>query len=108
MTTQVDPESFGVHPTVNRMGWSGDVVNEISQEFVLFAADCEHPVLDIGAAYGVAAIPAVAAGACVYANDLSSDHLAELWRRTPAILRDRLTTVAGRFPRDLRFPDESL
>jgi polyketide synthase PksL len=98
----------GIQTTANRMGWSGDAVNEVSQQFIRYAAECGQPVLDIGAAYGVATIPALAAGARVYANDLSPDHLAELRRRTPPEVRDRLNTLPGRFPHDLSFPDNSL
>ncbi len=95
-------------PTSNGMGWSGPTLNDMSYEFVRYAATCEHPVLDIGAAYGVATIPALAAGATVYANDVSSDHLDELRRRTPREYLARLNTVLGHYPRDLRFPGASL
>src|SRR5205807_1400524 len=98
----------GIRTTANSMGWSGDAVNEVSQQFIRYATECEQPVLDIGAAYGVATIPALAVGATVHANDLSPDHLAELRRRTPPHLQERLTTLPGRFPHDLQFPDESL
>jgi SAM-dependent methyltransferase len=101
-------KSAGIRPTTNRMGWSGDAVNEVSQQFIQYAGTCAQPVLDIGAAYGVATIPALAAGATVIANDLSPEHLAELRRRTPAEFLPRLTTMPGRFPGDFDFPKESL
>jgi SAM-dependent methyltransferase len=66
------------------------------------------PVLDVGAGYGVATIPALEAGATVFANDISPDHLEELRRQTPARLRGRLTMIPGRFPADVDFPGESL
>ena len=98
----------GIRPTNNRMGWSGDAINEVSQQFIQYARQCSQPVLDIGAAYGVATIPALAAGATVIANDLSPEHLVELRRRTPRDLLTRLTTMPGRFPTDIDFPAESL
>jgi SAM-dependent methyltransferase/GNAT superfamily N-acetyltransferase len=98
----------GIRPTTNCMGWSGDAVNEVSQEFIRYAGECGQPVLDIGAAYGVATIPALEAGATVIANDLSLEHLAELHRRTLPELIPRLTTLPGRFPGDLDFPADSL
>jgi SAM-dependent methyltransferase/GNAT superfamily N-acetyltransferase len=98
----------GIHLTTNRMGWSSDVVNEISQEFIRFVAECNQPVLDIGAGFGVATVPALAAGATVIANDLSPEHVAVLVRRTPAELRGKLTTIGGRFPDELDFPEASL
>ena len=97
----------GIRPTANNMGWSSDVLNQISQEFVHFAAQYKFPVLDIGAAYGVATIPALEAGARVVANDISTEHLDELQRRTPSHLLERLTTIPGKFPGELDFPPES-
>lgn len=98
----------GIRTTTNRMGWSGEAVNEVSRQFIGCAAGCRYPVLDIGAAYGVAAIPALAAGATVYANDLCDEHLSELRRRAPPEHLARLTTIRGRFPHDLGFSDGSL
>lgn len=100
--------SSDILATANRMGWSGDAVNEVSQQFIECAAECRQPVLDIGAAYGVATIPALASGATVYANDLHSDHLAKIRRRTPDRDRQRLTLTPGRFPSEISFPDNSL
>jgi len=101
-------ESSGrIRETVNRMGWSSDTLNELSEEFVRFAAGCSAPVLDIGAAYGVASLAALETGAAVVANDLSAHHLDELRARTPMKLRRRLKTVQGCFPDALMFADES-
>jgi SAM-dependent methyltransferase/GNAT superfamily N-acetyltransferase len=97
----------GIRTTANNMGWSSDVLNQISREFVRNVAQCKFPVLDIGAAYGVATIPALEAGATVVANDISSEHLDELRGRTPPRLLERLTTLPGKFPGELVFPPES-
>lgn len=66
------------------------------------------PVLDIGAAYGIATLPALAAGATVIANDLDGAHLEVLASRCPAEARKRLVLVSGRFPRHLHFAESSL
>jgi polyketide synthase PksL len=70
-------------PTRNRTGWTSNVLNELSELFVAFAAQTQRPVLDIGAAYGVASLPALAAGATVYANDADPSHLATLAAAPP-------------------------
>jgi SAM-dependent methyltransferase len=65
-------------------------------------------VLDVGAAFGVASIPALESGATVIANDMELRHLEILWERTPERLRSHLILNAGRFPEDLSFAENSL
>jgi len=95
-------------PTRNRTGWTSNVLNELSELFVAFAATAQRPVLDIGAAYGVATLPALATGATVYANDSEPSHLAALEAATPPADRSRLHLFPGRFPQELDFPAASL
>ncbi len=89
-------------PTRNRMGWTSNTLNELSEMFV---AACEpgHLVLDIGCAHGVAALAALERGARVLANDID---LEELKARGGESLG--LEMVAGRFPQELKFATESL
>jgi hypothetical protein len=93
--------------TRNRMGWVSAELGELSLAWV---EDCRHagepPVLDIGAAFGAAALSALAAGARVIANDLHPEHLAELARRAPP--HARLTLKPGHFPRHLHIEAASL
>lgn len=95
-------------PTRNKTGWTSNVPNELSQLFIAYSASTTQPVLDIGAAFGVATIPALAAGATVLANDSDPDHLAALEGLTPPRLRPRLRLLPGRFPHDLDLPAQSL
>ena len=95
-------------PTRNRSGWTSNVLNELSELFVAFAAQTQRPVLDIGAAYGVATLPALAAGATVYANDADPSHLATLAAATPTPHLPRLHLLPGRFPHELHLPPASL
>ena len=95
-------------PTRNRTGWTSNVPNELSQLFIDFSASATRPVLDIGAAFGVASIPALAVGATVLANDSDPNHLATLEALTPPLLRPQLQLFPGRFPLDLDFPAHSL
>ncbi len=95
-------------PTRNRTGWTSNVPNELSQLFIAFSASTIRPVLDIGAAFGVATIPALEAGASVLANDSDPSHLASLEALTPPHLRPQLHLLSGRFPVDLDIPPHSL
>ena len=94
--------------TSNKLGRTTEVLNEINEAFVAFAADASQPVLDIGCAYGVAARAALDAGATVIANDVDIDHLIGLVSRTPAERLGRLRLVQGHFPRELAFRPGSL
>lgn len=100
------PEAHRRHPTRNRMGWSSNQLNELSQLFVDACGPGALPVLDLGAAYGVASLAALAQGARVIANDLDDAHLADLAQvagPSPA-----LTLLPGRFPEGIDLPDGSL
>lgn len=66
------------------------------------------PVLDIGAAYGVATLPALAAGATVIANDAEMGHLRILKENTPEPHRRNLVLLGGKFPRHVHLAEESL
>lgn len=96
-------------PTHNHTGWTSNQLNEVSELFVDF---CRHsavlPVLDIGAAFGIATHAALSAGATVIANDVDSAHLRILLENTPEEDRKRLVLVPGRFPRHLSFAEASL
>ena len=88
------------------MGWTSNQLNALSQLFVDFCGSISLPVLDLGAAYGVATLPALAAGAHVIANDLDTEHLAELALLAGA--QPRLQLLPGRFPDQLDLPPDSL
>ncbi len=90
------------------MGWASEELNAISSRFVEFSASCEAPVLDIGAAYGVASLAALRAGATVIANDLDEEHLRIIESRTGPHDRARLRLKPGKFPRGVAFDPESL
>jgi SAM-dependent methyltransferase len=101
-------DTAGTFPTLNVRGRTGATPNEVSQAFIDYAAGTGGRVLDVGAAFGVASIPAVERGASVIANDIEPRHLTVLWERTPPELRRRLTLLPGRFPQELAFERESL
>jgi SAM-dependent methyltransferase len=95
-----------VRPTVNKMGWGSEFPHEINLAFAEFAAECKHPVLDIGAGFGAATLAALKKGATVIANDLDVFHLESLAASVPQEARNRVEMLPGRFPRDLAFSSE--
>ncbi len=99
------PEPHRRQATRNRMGWTSNQLNALSQMFVDFCGQSSRPALDIGAAYGVASLAALAKGARVIANDLDAGHLEEL--ASVAGSEPRLQLLPGRFP-DFDLPPASL
>ena len=95
-------------PTTNKMGWSSNTLNELSELFVEACAKPFITAIDIGAALGIATLPALAGGAHLLANDSSQQHLLELKNRTPEADKAHLTLMPGRFHRDIKLPAESL
>lgn len=101
------PEAEGNFvPTLNQMGYMVEELDPYSQAFVDFS-EKHHPVLEIGASYGVAAHAALKKGAIVYANDLDSRHLDILYDHTPKNLRSKLHLVPGDLLKDLHFEKET-
>ncbi len=75
--------------------------SSITDEFISFSQDALFPVLDIGAAYGVATLPCLKVGAEVIAVDICQEHLDLLKDATPIELQNRLTTQCAHFPNNL-------
>jgi ubiquinone/menaquinone biosynthesis C-methylase UbiE len=90
------------HPTQNQRGFTYQLTH-VAQAFIDFAAQATLPVVDIGAAYGVATLPLLEKGASVVAIDLSQDHLDQLSVNVAEADRERLTLLNGRFP-DITLP----
>jgi SAM-dependent methyltransferase len=102
------PVYSGFIPTLNARGFMSMHVDACMEAFIAFARTSAAPVADIGAAYGVATIPALEAGARVIAVDLDERHLAILKRRAPAGCLERLQTIPASFPESLSFDDDSI
>lgn len=108
-TPENDPFEENFERTLNGTGYMIRSLDEMSGGFVDFAAtDAPGPALDIGAAYGVATLAALAKGARVVANDIEPRHLEVLASRVPPEDRDRLTLLPGAFPDDVELTDGSL
>jgi SAM-dependent methyltransferase len=93
----------GLIPTLNNTGWMTETLDDHSRAFTEFAPSAPGECLDIGCAYGVATLPALAGGARVLACDLEPRHLTILRQRVPDRDRERLRCLPGRLP-DVDFP----
>lgn len=98
----------GFVPTLNGQGFMNTRVHAHMEAFIAFAKTSIAPVVDIGAAYGVATIPALEAGATVIAVDLDERHLQILRDRVPDDCRERLQTIAASFPENVSFDPDSI
>lgn len=101
-------EPNGFVKTLNNMGFMTSTLDVFSKEFVEFSPKASGPVLDIGAAYGVASLPALESGARVIVNDIDPRHLDILRERAPESARSRLELAPGAFPDGLSFAPGSI
>ena len=103
-----EPDESGLIRTLNSMGTMTSAPDIFSRAFIEFAPKAPGRSLDIGAAYGVATLPALRNGATVIANDMDERHLKILYSRVPVELRPRLELASGAFPDNVDFPVASL
>ena len=107
-----EAEQKGFIPTLNQMGFMTSNLDSFSEEFITFSssswAGSSNLSLEIGAAYGVAALKALEKGAHIIANDLHQDHLTLLQDKVPQNLKKNLTLLPGSFPEDIELKDNSL
>lgn len=103
-----EPEENGLIKTLNSMGTMTPSPDIFSRAFIEFAPKAPGRSLDVGAAYGVATLPALNNGVSVIANDIDDRHLKILYNRVPLDLRPRLELAPGEFPDKLDFPPGSL
>ena len=83
-------------PTLNNMGWMiAQQPDLYTQAFIDYAQMATKPVLEVGAAYGVAAPRILAQGGKVIVNDLDGRHLEALYQQTPESQRTNLSLAAG-------------
>ncbi|MEO8224004.1 MAG: class I SAM-dependent methyltransferase [Gammaproteobacteria bacterium] len=88
----------GLVPTLNNTGWMTETLDDYSRAFTAFAGSIEAESLDIGCAYGVATLPALANGARVFACDLEPRHLDILAQRVPPEDQARFRSQPGELP----------
>ncbi|MBE2179552.1 MAG: class I SAM-dependent methyltransferase [Chthoniobacterales bacterium] len=98
----------GLIPTDDAMGIMTRELSPAAEAFVADAASAKLPLLDVGAAYGNATLPALAAGATVLACDLSASELAVLAASAPESHRRHLVLLPAGFPDGFTVGDGSL
>jgi polyketide synthase PksL len=93
-------ERNGRVKTLNKNGWMNTELDKYTVKFLEFAEQQNFPVLDIGAAFGIATKAALKRGIKVIANDIEPKHLKILQETTPCNLRNNLTLLSGAFPNE--------
>ncbi len=92
-----------MRPTLNGTGFMFEILDDYAKEFIDYSSNCDGPVLEIGCAFGVATLPALAAGARVVACDMGQAHLDALQENVPQEQRENLQCVQGELPK-IDFP----
>ncbi len=105
-----EPEEDGFFVrTKNNQGFMGAYASDpFMKAFISFSTKAPGPVLDVGAAYGVATIPCLNAGARVIANDIDLEHLQILSEDVDPKDRERLSLMPGQFPDQLVIDSNSI
>src|SRR5262245_63391132 len=96
----------GLIPTDNAMGIMTEEPSPAGEAFIAVAARAGRPLLEVGAAYGNATLPALRAGGTVIANDLSASELGVLASAASGEDRKRLVLVPAGFPEEVIVGDE--
>ncbi len=100
--------SSGFVVTLNQMGYMVGHLDKYSEKFCEFSASADHPVLEVGAAYGIATLKALEKGTKkIYANDLDKRHLAILERNCKNNFKSSLVLVPGAFPEEVQLPSNT-
>ncbi|CAG0939544.1 hypothetical protein BROC_00694 [Candidatus Brocadiaceae bacterium] len=99
-----------LEPTLNNMGWmiTTQELDPYTEAFIDYAMTVSNPVLEVGAAYGVATPRLLAQGKKVIANDLDARHLNALYQQTPPHLQANLNLLAGCCVSEIEVEEHSL
>ena len=98
----------GGEATLNNTGYMTGGLDLYSLDFIEYASRSNEWVLDIGACYGVAVLPALAQGAKVIAADNDERHLTILNDRVPSKDKNRLRLLLGTLPDNINVEKNSL
>jgi SAM-dependent methyltransferase len=101
------PETLVV-PTLNQTGFMTTWIDPYVEAFIQFAPMAPGPCIDIGAAYGVATLAALATGAEVISCDPDERHLQICAERAPVNEQNRLKLLQGSLPDEIPLEKESV
>lgn len=96
--SQPDAWACGRIPTLNERGFTTELPDPLSEQFIELAASIDSEVLDIGCAYGVAVKRVLSAGGRACACDMEQRHLDILAESVAPADKTRLRCVAGTLP----------
>lgn len=102
------PLPSGLIPTLNKMGYMTQFLDEYSLKFIDHPNSADKPLLEIGAAFGVATLEALKRGATVIANDLDQEHLKILQNLCPEQYKCNLMLAPGKFPDEIDVENDSV
>ncbi len=109
MAKQIDADSGYFVPTLNSMGYMTRTVDDpFTKEFLDFCKSVKGPVLEIGAAFGVATLEALKLGVQVYCNDLDPRHLEVVKDQATESQRNNLLLLPGEFPEKIDLNENCL
>jgi len=94
-------------PTLNKRGFTYEL-SIFGESFLDFARQINHPVIDIGCAFGTVSLIALESGCEVISIDLSKHHLCQLIKKAPVKDIDRLTVRNEKFPMETNFRPNSI
>ncbi len=102
------PDKVGqLIPTLNKQGFMSAVLDPYTKSFIMQLAGSKQPVLDVGAAYGIATIEMLNNHINVIANDLDEKHLQILNDNVSEEHKHLLKCRSGDF-RELDIPENTL
>lgn len=97
----------GLTLTLNKMGYMFNDLTAYGEAFINFCTQINGPVLEIGAAYGVASLRVLETNTKIVSNDLDERHLKILLDHVPPDKKNLIETVSGKFPQQLAFSPSS-
>lgn len=88
-------------PTLNSMGHMFVEPDRLTLSFIADAQSSKGDVLEIGSAFGVAALPVILSGKSITINDLDVRHLDFIQQRIPDHLQSKVQLLPGHFPHQI-------
>ena len=102
-----DLQKISKKTTLNKFGYIAEQFDTFTQDFIDHAEKEKGPVLEVGCAFGNVILKLIEKGVHTFANDITQKHLDILIQNTPQDKKHLLTTLHGRFPDQVDFPEQT-